>query len=63
LTEDDAAKVLGIAANTLRHWRSHRYGPPFAKLGRHVRYLRSDLDAWVRSQRTGSALVADGRAR
>jgi excisionase family DNA binding protein len=58
LTIEDASNLLGVPAGTLAHWRLHRYGPPYVKLGRHVRYLRSELDAWVRSQPGGGSLVA-----
>lgn len=27
-------------------------GPPFIRLGRRIRYLRSDLDAWILAGRT-----------
>lgn len=64
LTIADTAKLLGVPPGTLAYWRLHHYGPPFVRLGRHVRYLRSEVDAWARSQHgNGASLVADGSAK
>ncbi|MEO5344309.1 MAG: helix-turn-helix domain-containing protein [Gammaproteobacteria bacterium SHHR-1] len=51
LTEAEAAEYIGVAAGTLTVWRSTgRYALPFAKVGRLVRYRRSDLDSWLESR-------------
>ena len=48
LTANLAAEFLGVAAATLANWRcSGRYPIPFLKVGRSVRYRKSDLEAWV----------------
>jgi excisionase family DNA binding protein len=48
LTQEQAAEYLGIPAGTLRVWRGKPgRGPAFVKLGRHVRYRASDVEAWV----------------
>jgi hypothetical protein len=54
LTESEASDYIGgIPVGTLRQWRyldksrPKPVGPPYVKLGRHVRYRRSDLDAWL----------------
>lgn len=39
--------LLGVPVGTLANWRSARTGPPFVKVGRHVRYRRGDVDEWV----------------
>jgi len=40
---------------TLASWASTgRYAIPFFKIGRHVRYLRADLDAWLATRRATS---------
>ena len=49
LTEDEAADVLGISANTLRSWRHAHKGPCFIRLGASVRYAVPDLEAYVNS--------------
>ena len=42
LTTEQAAKLLGCAAGTLSNARAAgRDGPPFYRVGRSVRYLRS----------------------
>lgn len=55
LTLDLAAKRLGVAENTLRHWRQKGTGPRSARIGRRVMYRESDLKAWVDEQFSGGA--------
>jgi hypothetical protein len=43
LDEHQAAAVLHLKVATLRDWRQRRCGLPYVKLGRAVRYRRSDL--------------------
>ena len=51
LDENEAAKLLSLAAGTLSDWRSTgRYSVPFVKVGRLVRYKRTDLEAWISSR-------------
>lgn len=46
-----AAEFLGLSATTLQIWRSvGRYDLRFVKLGRAVRYRKSDLEAWLQSR-------------
>jgi hypothetical protein len=43
-----AAGYLGVSPTTLEIWRSTgRYGLPFEKIGRAVRYRQSALDAFI----------------
>ena len=43
-----AAELLEVTPGTLAVWRcTGRYNLPFIKIGRKVRYRRSDLDAWL----------------
>jgi Helix-turn-helix domain len=52
LPEDAASDYLGdVPERTLRQWRYLGKGPAYVKVGRHVRYLRSDLDAFVAEHR------------
>ena len=51
LTEPEAAAFLKFEPDTLRKWRGRGEGPPYSKLGASVRYLRSDLIAWLRAGR------------
>ncbi len=50
LTQDEAGALLQIPPRTLEDWRLTGYGPPWRKIGRHVRYERADVIAWFRSQ-------------
>jgi len=46
-----AAKYLGIEPGTLNVWRSTgRYGLPFIKVGRLVKYRQSILDAFLQDR-------------
>ena len=49
--EQLAAKYLGVARITLNKWRQRGKGPIVLKMGGQVRYLKSDLDAWLASCR------------
>jgi excisionase family DNA binding protein len=51
LTAADVADQLGIPASTLANWRYQGHGPRYLRIGRHVRYLPSDVDEWLRHQR------------
>lgn len=54
LTEAEAAAILRIKPDTLRHWRMRRKkGPPYIQAHPHGRvlYQRSDLAAWVDAHR------------
>lgn len=53
IDEKEAAAILAVATTTLRNWRALRQGPPFLKIGgRLVRYLRSDLSAFIAGEGT-----------
>jgi excisionase family DNA binding protein len=47
LTEREAANLLSISSRTLQAWRSNGGGPTFVRVGRVIRYRRSDLIAWI----------------
>lgn len=48
LSPRQVARYLGIPVSTLYQWRYRGEGPPGFKLGNHVRYRRTDVDAWLR---------------
>lgn len=60
LNAEAAAAYLGVAKQTLHNWRSSgRYRVPCLRVGRLVRYRRSDLDAWLETRKqhhTGEVL-------
>ena len=46
-----AAEILDVSPGTLQVWRSTgRYGIPFVKVGRRVKYRLSALQAWIESR-------------
>lgn len=55
--EIEAATYLGLSRATLRRARmegsraSHFASPPYVRLGRSIRYLRRDLEAWLEKHR------------
>lgn len=51
--EKHLCAVFGISSVTATKWRAKAKGPPFIKVGRLVRYRRSDVDAWLRANTVG----------
>jgi hypothetical protein len=51
LTQEEVAWLVGRSPRTVRNWRSLKIGPPWHRpKGLHLpRYLRSEVDAWIRS--------------
>jgi hypothetical protein len=49
--DKEAAKRLGLAAQTLRNWRFLGKGPAYFKLGRRIIYKEADLEAFENSHR------------
>lgn len=49
MDEGAAAAYLGVTKPTLQKWRWAKRGPTFCKVGRLVRYLPKDLDAFLDS--------------
>ena len=50
ITAEEAAAHLGYALGTLYNKITDGAGIPHRKLGRHLRFRRSELDAWVEGQ-------------
>lgn len=50
LSPEDLAEYLGIPLATVYQWRQKKYGPPAAKVGKHLRYRKAAVDAWVMQQ-------------
>lgn len=54
LNEKETAAYLGVSRSFLRRDRSEgpranrRIGPSYLRIGRMIRYLRSDLDFWLK---------------
>jgi excisionase family DNA binding protein len=49
-TIEDVARYLGIPIATLYRWRRYRQGPPAHRVGRHLRYLPDEVNAWLKEQ-------------
>ena len=47
LNEKAAAAHVGLSVKTLQARRSAKQGPAYVRVGRSVRYLASDLDAFL----------------
>jgi len=49
LTTKQAAEFLGFKFQTLEIWRMQGRGPKYRKINRSVRYVESDLLAWLKA--------------
>ncbi len=58
LNSEQAAQILGIKPQSLAVWRLHGENLPFVKVGRLVRYRRSDIEKWLEAQ---TVPVGEGR--
>ena len=47
---EEAAAFLRASVATMRDWRHKGIGPPSFKVGRHVRYWKTDLILWLAEQ-------------
>jgi excisionase family DNA binding protein len=56
LTLGQAARYLGVAQSTIRKWSDSGRVPVFKTPGRHRRYRRGDLDAFLESSAPASRL-------
>jgi excisionase family DNA binding protein len=47
MTVEEVSAHLQVPVTTLYNWRYLGTGPACAKIGRHLRYRRADVEAWV----------------
>lgn len=59
MTENEAAKYVGLSVKTLQARRSQKKAPSYIKIGRSVRYMESDLDRFIESCRKEFNTEAD----
>jgi predicted DNA-binding transcriptional regulator AlpA len=52
ITRQELADRYGVPVKTPAEWASKGTGPRYAKFGRHVRYLLSDVIDWERTRFT-----------
>jgi len=54
----EAADYLGVSPQTLAVWAcTKRYDLPMIKIGRHVKYRQSDLDAFIERNTIGGEVL------
>jgi predicted DNA-binding transcriptional regulator AlpA len=49
LSPEDLSMETGVPIATLYQWRLKGTGPRSLKIGRHLRYRRSDVESWLES--------------
>lgn len=55
LDSTELAIELGVPLRTLDQWAYTKTGPKTIKIGRHRRYRREDVDAWLEVKSRGGA--------
>jgi predicted DNA-binding transcriptional regulator AlpA len=55
LSTEQLAEEFGIPAETWKRWRRTGDGPTPHRFGRHIRYHRRDVTAWVQEHRVTAA--------
>lgn len=50
LGPEDVCPKLKVSEATLKYWRATGRGPDFLRVGRHVRYRPSAVEAWLDAQ-------------
>ncbi|GAA4726059.1 hypothetical protein GCM10023350_05980 [Nocardioides endophyticus] len=66
LTLQEACAFLRVPEGTLRYWRHLGFGPRSFKIGRHVRYWRTNLVLWAHrtdQPSTGAGMNSGGCRR
>lgn len=51
------SEYLDVPEATIYQWNHRRTGPPAIKVGKHLRYRRSDVDRWLDSQTVGGDAI------
>jgi excisionase family DNA binding protein len=49
------AAYLGVPQATIYWWRSRGDGPPGFRLGKHLRFRQSEIEAWLETRRDSTA--------
>lgn len=53
LSTQEFAEFIGLPVETIYYWRKRGSGPRGVKIGRHVKYKLSEIDAWLDELRDG----------
>ncbi|MBE7324257.1 helix-turn-helix domain-containing protein [Nocardioides sp. Y6] len=51
LSTTEVADYLGVPVKTIYEWRTHGHGPCAVRVGRHLKFAVSDVQAWVAQHR------------
>jgi len=51
MSRDELARDLKRHPRTIKRWHLQRKGPPYIKIANAILYKRSDVAAWLESQR------------
>lgn len=47
MTSKEVAEFLQVPVSTIHQWRYRNTGPKGFRVGKHVRFKRSDVEAWI----------------
>lgn len=47
LTPQEVNKEFGFSTSTLAKWRMNNINLPFSKIGKYIRYKRSDIEEFI----------------
>lgn len=50
LTTAELAELLRVPVDSIYQWRHKGEGPPAIRVGKHLRFRRSAVDAWLESR-------------
>jgi len=56
----DVAELLGVSESTVHQWVGRGQSPPSFKVGKHRRFERSDVMAWIEEQKQRARRSSDG---
>ena len=51
LKPQDVKREYGFSVSTLAKWRMDNKNLPFSKMGKYIRYQRSDIETFIESNR------------
>jgi excisionase family DNA binding protein len=56
----DVARFLGVPAKTIYTWRACGEGPPCFRVGKHLRFRPSEVEAWLETHRDEDPQILSG---
>ena len=51
LNPRDVKKEFGFSTSTLAKWRMNNLNLPFSKMGKYIKYKRSDIEAFIENNK------------